>query len=829
MLNLEKSYAYDFTKMLPVFLYTDEDQLGSIGPEMDRAIKKATKLISMHSITVKPEMDPDKELNQKDREFLSKREYNKYVDDAYLLMGKAHFYRMEYSRARETFNYLMANFEENYAVFEAKIWLARLAIEEGRLREAEDNLTLLSETANVPKYLQGELDATWANIQIKQNDYESAVVSLKKAIENTKTKSVNIRYHYITAQLYSAINQDYLASEYYNKVIRMNPPYELTFNAKISRALAYQAGAASRRDIEKQLNKMLRDDKNIDFQDQIYFALGNLYFKENNIDKAIEYYKLSSMTSVDNMIQKALTNLTLADLYYARPDYVNAQAYYDSAVSIINPEYPNYELIYTKSTSLTKLVENINTVEFEDSVLALSLLPRPELNDFIADLIEQERRAEEEKRLRDQELAEQLFNSRTDALLSQAQSGNRFYFYNNTAKSVGHKEFVSIWGNRKLEDNWRRKNKNTVSFAEAINEEVQSVDAAEQLAAGELVTDTKSPEFYLQYIPFTDSAKEMSHQRIAKSLYSMGEIYKEELKDYPRTIETYEELLRRYPIYENRLQAYYSVYTISKEMEDKDRLGLYQRKIINEFPNSNYAKLMTNPNYVEELLAAQQIVYDYYEETYITFLNRNYMQAANRAQQAMNDYPNHELYSKFDYINTISSGIRKDTLNFVMDLQNYIERYPASDLTDNAGMLIAYLQSEEPQLVVQQNIEIARALFTQGFDETHYFAFVTPRSLNFSQLIFNIFSFNLDNFDELKLEVKRVDVGDDRSLCLVQRFEDGDQAVNYRSRISVDRNIFNDVESQGIQSIIISESNFAALTRSGKINQYMLFFEENYH
>lgn len=826
--NLEKNYKYDFTKLLPIFLYSDEDQVASIGPEMDRSIKKATKLISMHSITVKPEMDPDKELSQKDREFLSKKEYTKYVDDAYLLMGKAHFYKMEYPRAKETFNYLVANFEEDYTVYEAKLWLSRLAIEEGRFREAEDILSALSNNIDFPGSIQGGLDATWADFHIKHDNFEEAIVSLKKAIENTKNKSARIRYNYILAQLYSKTNQDYLASEYYNNVIRMNPPYEMTFNAKINRALTYQLGAGSKKDIEKQLNKMLRDDKNIDFQDQIYFALGNIYFKENNMDKAIEYYKLSSQASIGNITQKAITNLTLADIYYERPDYVNAQAYYDSAVGIITPEYPGYDLIYTKSISLTNLVSDINTVQFEDSVLTLSMMPRNELNDLIAELIEKQLQAEEERRLKEMELAEQRFNSLSNMTTGQAGSGNKFYFYNTSAKNVGHKEFVSIWGNRKLEDNWRRKNKSTVSFAELNTEEEETETTSEEIPAGRVITDTKSPEFYLQYIPFSDSAKSASHEKIARALHNMGDIYSEELKDYPRAVESYEELLKRYPLYENRLQVYYSLYSVAKEQEDKNRLGIYQQKIINEFPNSNYAKLMTNPNYVQELLDAQQAVYEYYEQTYALFMKRNYVQAASRSQKAMKDYPGHELTPKFDYIYTIATGVRKDTLSFVMDLQAYIDRYPVSDLTENAELLIAYLQSEEPQIIEQQNIEIARQLFTPGFDEVHYFAFVTPKSLNFSQLIFNIFSFNLDNYDELKLEVKRVDIGEERSLCLVQRFEDGEQAVNYRRRIMAEKDIFKDVDSKGIESIVISESNYRILTESGKITQYILFCNENY-
>ncbi len=828
VLNLETRYKYDFTNLLPVFLYSDEDQIVSIGPEMDRAIKKATKLISMHSITVKPEMDPKKELSQKDREFLSKREYNKYVDEAYLLMGKAHFFKMEYSRAKETFNYLLSNFEEEHSVYEGKLWQARLAIEQDRRLEAEDILTSLSKDEGFPKKIQDELDATWADFYIKQEKFDDAIVPMKNAIENTNSKYAKRRYTYLLAQLYSLSGQDYLASEYYHKVIRMNPPYEMTFNAKIKRALTYQIGAGSKKDIEKQLNKMLRDDKNIDYQDQIYYALGNIYFKDNNIDQAIEYYKLSSYASVDNMIQKALTNLTLADLYYSRPDYVNAQAYYDSAVGIITPEYPNYEMIYTKSISLTKLVININTVHFEDSVLVLSQMPRDDLNDLIAELIELEILAEEEQRIREMELADQRFNSTSGEILRQTGSGNSFYFYNTSAKSVGHKEFISIWGNRKLEDNWRRKNKSSVSFAALGSEEEEIEGETEELASGELVTNTKSPEFYLQFIPFTDSAKAESHDKIAKSLHNTGDVYSQELIDYPRAVESYEELLKRYPLYKDRLKVYYSLYSVSKEQLDKNKLGVYQQKIISEFPNSNYAKLMTNPNYVQELLDAERVVYDFYERTYILFMNRNYVGAASNAQQAMNDYPNHELYPKFDYMHTVSTGVRKDTLSFVMDLQNYVDKYPVSDLTENANLLIAYLESEEPQIVEQQNIAIAQRLFTQGFNETHYFAFITPRTLNFSQLIFNIFSFNLDNYDELKLEVKRVDVGDEKSLCLVQQFEDGEQAIDYRRKIMLDRNIFNDIDSEGIESMVISETNFKSLSESGKVDQYLLFFIDNY-
>lgn len=827
MLSLEKNYDYNFNELLPVFLYTDADQLSSIAPEMDRSIKKATKLIAMHSLTVKPEYDTEKGLSPKQKEFLSRKEYNNYVDDAYLLMGKAHFYKMEYPRARETFNYVVTNFGEDYTVYESKMWLARLAIEEDRTREAQDLLASLERNIDFPKQILGELYATLADFHIHQQNYDEAVSYLNLAVENTTRKDPRMRYHYLLAQLYSETDQGYLASESYKKVIRMNPPYRMAFSAKIHRALSYQGGAGQSREIEKELNKMLRDDKNIEFQDQIYYALGDLYFKQNKTAQAIEYYKMSLQASTDNLRQKARTNLTLADLFYAKPDYINAQAYYDSAVTILDPEYPNYDLLFTKSVSLTNLVDQINTAEFQDSVLTLSYKPRSEIDALIADLIEQERQAEEAQRLAQVERAQEM-NETRNQMQSLAQSGSNFYFYNNTVKTVGRKNFIEVWGNRKLEDNWRRRNKSSVSFA-AIEESAEAESEAEEtVAPGEVVTNRKTPEFYLQYIPFTDSAREASNKMIANALYRMGEIYREELRDYPKAIESYEELLKRFPTYENRLSVYYSLFTIANEQEDKERVSKYQQKIINEFPESNYAKLMTNPNYVDEVLAQERKVYEDYRRAYGYFNNGNFSQAMRMSQQLMQTYPDHSIFPQFDYMYTVSAGIQKDTLGFIRDLSAFESRYPNTDLAGNARILIDFLENERPDVVVQQNIEMARELYRFNPDEKHYFVFLAPRNINAQQLHFNILDFNTEYYDDQKLRFARRDLNSSQIVMTVMEFGNAEKAEEYKRRIAVDEITFNDINPQGIRPMIISASNYNAMLGAKSAEQYQLFYNENY-
>ncbi len=830
MLKLEQSYDDNFSELIPVFLYTDNEALAMIAPEMDRAITKATKLVTMHSLTVKPDIKADKELTSKQKEFYSKKEYNKWVDEAYLLMGKAHFHKMEYVRAKEVFNYIISNYGEDYSVFEARMWLARLANEESRFRESEEILASLEQNMELPKRFQGEVQATLADYHIKQGEYDKGIESLKNAIELSSRKSVKTRYTFLLAQLYSEMNNNSLSSEYYSKVIRMNPPYRMAFNATISRALAYQSGTGQKKSVEKELRKMLKDDKNIDYQDQIYYALGNMYYKENNENKAIENYKLSLQAGIQNSRQKAKTNITLADLYYSKPDYVNAQAYYDSAVALIDEDYLNYQELFTKSVSLTNLVENINTVHFEDSVLSLSYLSENKLTELIDELIAQEVRTEEENRLKKQELTEQQIDfraNRNEFRLPGA--GNAWYFYNISVKNIGKKEFTQIWGNRKLEDNWRRKNKRSVSFADLqTDNQLSETDQEEQIRPADIVTNKKSRKYYLQFIPFSDSAKQVSHHKIAQGLYNMGEIYGDELKDNVKAIESYEELLSRYPNFENRLHVYYKLYSIAKLEQDKIRVEKYQKKVVTEFPNSNYAKLMTNPNYMQELMAQEGRKVEEYNATYKLFQSGRYGQVTARSEKAMKEYPDHELYSKYDYMYTISDGLRKDTLDFLNDLQELIARYPSTDLAENAQLIIQYIQNKEPRIIELQKREIAKQLFEESFDDVHYFAYIVPSNAKINQLIFNILNFNLDQFDELNLEVKKVNLDDKNNLCFVSKFKDSEESISYLKKIMLDEKIFADVDIQEVTAIVISEMNYKVLTDSDKAEKYILFFRDNY-
>ena len=823
MSKLEDSHQDRYSNIIPVFIYHDKNEVAAIGSEMDRSIAKGTKVISMHSITAKPELNEDRDITQKQREFYNKNEYNKWVSHAYLLMGKAHFHKHEFDKSRETFQYILSNYPDDEPQFESRIWLARIAIESERFKEAENILAEIDKLEFLPKKLNPELEATRAALALEKEQYAQAIEHLTKALESVNSRYYRQRYNFILAQVYQKENNAAEASKYYQAVIKLNPPYEMTFNARINMALSYEQGSVSKRDIERQLEKMLRDDKNIEFQDQIYYAWGNLYRQEGDTQTAMEYYLKSSSVSVGNIEQKALTYLTIADMYYAKPDYIPAQAYYDSVVNVITPDYPNYSVIFAKSISLTNLVESIEMVTLQDSVQKLSYWSKEDLNYFIDDLIEAEREREAEEKLRrEQALLESTFATQQQFELNT--QGSSFYFYNPTAVNLGRQEFKRKWGARALEDNWRRKNKGTVDPNTGFG-----VELADEISEGGgqtgLTASKYSREFYLANIPFTDSARQVSDLKIQNALYNMGEIYSEELKDYDKAKTAFEDLLRRFPTYHDRLQVYYKLYTIGKLTRDIDLVSLYQQKIINEFPESNYALALSDPEYFKRIEKQERREDELYENVYKAFDQGYYTKVVTQIDQALAEIPDGKYKNQYDYMRTISAGIGKDTVLFIDDLRKLISRYPGTEIAERSQLIITYLNTANPEAAKEQAIKQASSIYSPSPDEEHFVVVSLPKTSDENQLMFNIISFNIDNFAEENLRVKKTEIDKD-ILLNITSFENQEKAAEYYAKITMHKDLYRDVNPEGSQIFYISRSNSRILDRDKMLDQYLVFFEQ---
>ncbi|NJM15884.1 MAG: DUF2225 domain-containing protein [Bacteroidales bacterium] len=345
--------------------------------------------------------------------FYDQTEFNKWMDENYLLMGKAHFYKGDYFLAMETFKYIVSEFpREINSVKASYIWMSRVNIQESRFKDAEETLTLIN-AEELNKSLLTDYYGTLADYYLKQKKLEKAIEHLEKAIDSEKKKKTKTRWMYLLAQLNKKLGHDDEAYRLYGEVIKRNPPYIMAFNAAINQAIAFKGQGDKGTDIIAELNKMLKDEKNKDFKDQIYYALANIYYKKEELDKAISYYQLSAQSTVDNLGQQSISYLALADIFYNRRNFITAQAYYDSSVVNLDTGYEGYDIILAKSTSLSNLVEALNEFNLQDSLQRLAALDKASLDKAIESLIQQVIKQEEEEKLRKQREMEDIMLGRT--------------------------------------------------------------------------------------------------------------------------------------------------------------------------------------------------------------------------------------------------------------------------------------------------------------------------------------------------------------------------------------------------------------------------------
>ncbi|MEA3462521.1 MAG: tetratricopeptide repeat protein [Bacteroidota bacterium] len=828
------SIRNDYTRTLALYLYEDEGVHSSVSSDMQRAIDKATKVITSHSITAKPKV---KEGNQsaKDKAFYEKNEYNKWVDDSYMLMGKAYMHQGEFFLASETFKHVMVTFPKEDIRYLAMIWLSRAYIMIGEDREAERILITLADEAALPDEYLSAYYSTRSQLYLQSLDYQEAAEQLELAMmQKGNSEEERIRYTYILAQLYEESGQNSLALEKYKRVTRFNPPYEMAFNARVSMAEVYESGEASSEDLKKLLNKMLKDSKNREYRDQIYFALGNIAMEEGQREEAIEYYQQSVAVSIQNQYQKGYSSLTLAEIYYETPDYILSATYYDSAVSFLDRNYPGYAGLASLSANLSDLVYNVTSYELEDSVQMLAALPEEQRLAVIDGIIEEVRKEEEEARLAEQQAMQDLaFNQSMlygDNQMSGGrgeQSGGTWYFYNLNAKSFGQPEFRMKWGERTLEDNWRRKSKRTLSeITQEQGSEGDTLDGGGSLP----ILDNKSREFYLVSIPLTDSAMVLSDSRLEEALYNMGVIYKESLLDYEESIKAFKELINRYPETVHGPSGHYYLYELNNNIQNPSEAQYFASQLSVLYPESHFAMLLNNPNYLQELQEEEMKVVRYYESIYELYQQKNYAAVISGAESAFELYAEDPLIPKFHYIRAMALGASdgKETMKEALD--TLIVHYPTTEESLQAQEIIEYMYEEFPEILEADMAADAEEVYI-ALDSTqeHYFMLAIHSSQNVNQVSFDLLNYNLDNYNQYDLSIDQSEMDDSYHILVVKTFTNVEAATRYlRDILDNGESILAQMERSQFRIMTISRDNFEILSERKELVPYYLFYQKHY-
>ncbi len=813
--TLEKGHTDDYEEILEVFPVGTSESAKSVYGQMDRSIEKASIAINKHSMLIKG------------------KEYVSTIDDAYMLIGKAHFYKRDYMQALEMFTYVIKQYKKNKIRFDGYLWLIRTDTELARFKDGEKIITKLEEEKSFPKKKLAELAAVKADYYIKKGDFEKAKDQLIGAIDATKRRKSKTRYTYILAQLYEELNNNDSAAYYYTRVLKKNTPYEMEFNARINRALLTSASSGNLLAIKKELNKMAKDDKNADFLDRIYFALGNIALEEDEKDLALEHLKKSVAASTQNFTQKAVSYFTIADLYFDKPEYELAAAYYDSSMAILPAKHEEYERVQARNLSLAELVKNIRIIAHQDSLLRLSEMSDSELDAFLRELVEEVELAQAQANVQEeagmnQTQLNQLNQNQSGGLST---TGTGWYFYNTTALSFGANDFRTRWGDRRREDNWRRANKNTTGPELQIGEEGDTTEVTlEQLL---------DPEFYKKDIPATEGQRDTAHQKIQYAYYDLGTIYKEQLSENQRSINTFEELLSRYPKGIFTLETYYQLYRLYKAEGNQAKSQEYANRILREYPDSEYAKILKDPKYLEKLEALKGRLGQMYDMAFNNFEQGEYERVIEAADSALVKFEDEDILSKFALLKVMAIGATERLVVYREALEGFIAKYTAAEEKPRAEELLAYVKSLMGETLADEVIAVEDSIpakdsiaeeegYVYDFEANHYYMMVVKELPDMSQMKGRISNFNSTMFSIESLAIKNLKLSPTEDLIFVQGFKETKKAMDYYNAIVADTTVFEGVDKNKTDQCIISQENFAKFYAKKEVPPYIEFFIMKY-
>ena len=508
--SYEKNHKDDFYSWLIIQPAPTTEESKGMYAAIDTAVVKCSKVIRNHSM-------PSLDRGTKDAE------YNAWIDENWLTIGKAYYYRKDYEKALKNFQYVKRFFIKDPSRYLAELWIAKIYIEENRLTDAMNVLDQLQTIAidqkkekfidrifkkkeaaspdeemnpPMPENIQFEIYKARADLYIRKSNADEALFPLTQAIKKCKSKREKARLNYILGQLYQSKNRIDSSLISFKSAITPSANYDVSFNAKLNCAVL----GSSARDV-RMLNKMLKDEKNASYKDQIYYAKGRLEEQNANTAMAKVYYTKSAFFSTKNQRQKAQSYERLGDLSYIEKSYLNAQKYYDSCAKVMPENYPNGELIRSKATKLSTLVASMNIATYEDSVQRIAKMDDKAQTAFIKDVIKQLK--EEAQRKKELEAAKmRALQDQANASASTG-AGDKWVFNNPKLKQEGFDEFRKLWGDRKNEDDWRRSTKLTNSID--TQEDQKTEDSLGIISTTDSNNDTLDIETMRSRLPLTDS------------------------------------------------------------------------------------------------------------------------------------------------------------------------------------------------------------------------------------------------------------------------------------------------------------------------------------
>ncbi len=803
---IEANHKNNFNEVLKIFSDVDSGVINSMRDQLEEVIKKSSIAIQRH---------PN----------------SRWVDDSYILVGKSRYYGGDFVNAIETFKYVNTKSEDDNARHEALIWLMRTFLDYNE----ENNAIAVSDYLKKEKLNPGNyrlLELTRAYLYEKREDFDEMVKHLVNVAPGLTKQENTARIHFLIGQLYQQKGFDAEAYHYYNICLKNNPNYELSFYAKLN--MAQVTELADQNDVKKTRKyfvKLLKDRKNIEFKDKIYYEMANFEIKQDNYEKGIEYYKSSVATSVTNPRQKGYSYLRLGEINFNHfKNYETAKAYYDSTVTVLPKDDDIYSSVSERQVILADFVDQINTIHLQDSLITLASMDTSSLYAYLDEVIlEKQKRAEEEaknreKNLRNNNIAQtDIFNPFSQNNTLTASSGSTWYFYNQNAISLGQSEFRRIWGDIPLEDHWRRSNRSSTSefVQETQNEAIDVGNPVETNLTTQL--EGNSREKFLATIPFTAEAQQQALNKIETAYYNLGKIYNFQLEEEDYAAESFEELINRFPDSEYTPEVLYLLYLIYKDLEN-DKYHDVADRLTSGFPNTTFAKLVNNPNYKEESNIASEKLKSYYKKAYDYYLIDSIDLALATVDAGIENYPDNNFSDNMELLRIFLMAKTDGYYKYRYELQEFDEKFPESELLNYVQQLLTASEELQTRLATEKEIQ-----YIPYFDQTHYCVFMYPTLDDLSEKIpKRIEDLNKNELASGNLKTGNLTFNDSYSMVLINEFANREVAISYFKKFNEKESIFEDLGPYKFYSFVISEDNFQILYQTKGLQDYLNFFKNNY-
>lgn len=717
---------------------------------------------------------------------------------------------------------------------EGQLWLARTLIERDNYGAARRVLNQLEQSPATFSDIRREVAVAMAHLAIQEENYDVAAQALDEAIDRASSRTAKARYAFIQAQLYQELGNSQGAYAAYQDVVKYSPDYAMEFAARLNMAQnSYLSGQGTAAEALANLERLLKDDKNLPYHDQIYYAMAGIELAQGNEIAGVEYLEKSLSSGNSNRAQQTEAYYRLGMLYYAKEDYLAAKIQFDNTLSVMSPGDERYLPTERLRNNLVDIARNLETIALQDSLLVIASLSPEEQADLAKRLYEEQQSnvitEGSSGSTRDK------LNPRNTARVAMSGGGGRpavtggggalqresdFFAYDDRAMKRGQREFDRRWGGRPLEDNWRRSNRPDAGFAESEEAEVVDVNLLTQDQIDKILSD----------VPKDKGGQEAARLEIKKAMFELGRLYHDRLENYEKCVEILEDLNERFPGHIHELDSWYYLYLAHSALNNSTKSNEYRELILQKYPTSSFGQILRNPNYAQEYLDAERQNNLRYEEVYSMFERGEFTQVLNQGQTNARSLPGkHPLKPRYALLMAMSTGSTQGKESYIAELQKVIATYPSTPEEVRAKEILRLLGGAGASLPGQAQEDDGN--FKVGENELHYVIIVFDSDdidLNANKIKVSDYNRTYHSLDKLRISNVYLGQSNDVPVLVLRRFKDKAAAMAYYDGVEKNADDFINPGEVSFQMFPITQSNYREVLRNRSVDGYDAFFNGNY-